>query len=116
MFVANVDYDSVVAFLIGYDAALSNCHLLGFHEWLVLEVSYGSNLSWSEVVLKIAFPESDIPRQQLCDSRTHQHAIKSLSECLGRFYEAKIRFRGIQKIIIEYREWEEKMGKSLDID
>lgn len=50
MFLSVVTFDTIVAYLSGYDLAVMGGLLLGFHEWLVVRVGRGENVVWDRLV------------------------------------------------------------------
>jgi hypothetical protein len=50
MYVWPDTYEAVIAYVQGYDAALEGALLLGFEEWLMAQMKWGSNLHWPALV------------------------------------------------------------------
>jgi hypothetical protein len=61
MYLSKMEFNVAAGFLQGYDLATEGGLLIGFREWLILQVGYGNNLSWPELVLTLIFPEVRSP-------------------------------------------------------
>jgi hypothetical protein len=53
MFLSSPTLDNMTAFWVGYDTALSGGLLIGFREWLVMRLGYGTNLGWEALTADI---------------------------------------------------------------
>ena len=105
MYLPNASFDVSVAYLMGIDAGRHGEFLKGFHEWLVPIVKYGNNLAWSELVLRITFPEAEDPRSQLLQCSDQRHVLDSLFLCLENFLAEKEKDQGFRTIITRYEDW-----------
>jgi hypothetical protein len=87
MFLRKIDYNSCVAFLKGADVALNGALLIGFGDGLRTRTNKGSNLSWQQKVLFVAFPEEKTPWGVVDngDTQANQLAIQVLFECLDAY-------------------------------
>jgi hypothetical protein len=108
MYLRKVDFDVVVAYIDGLDAASHNCLLLGFREWLIPRLDDGSNLIWSEIVLYLAFPGVADPRAQLQEEDDHTKAIESLFGHLDAYWSEKSRPNGMRAIYLRFQAWLEE--------
>jgi hypothetical protein len=97
MFVVPETLDGVLAFLTGYDIALSGGFLTGFREWLVTKLGYGNNLAWSGLICEII--NTEIPRH---DEKT---AIERLFVLLEQFADVRNTHDGLRQIFVEYEQW-----------
>lgn len=97
MFIAPATLDCVIAFLTGYDMALSGGFLVGFREWLITLLGYGNNLAWSGLIYEI------LRTEMLCDDRNA--AIERLFVLLEQFVDARDTREGLRRIFAEYEQW-----------
>src|SRR5439155_10334091 len=65
MYVPSLDFDAVAGFFQGFDVATYGGLLTGFREWLIVRLGYANNLAWTQLVLRLAFPDAESPRQKL---------------------------------------------------
>ena len=92
MYLRVVNYDSVAACVQGFDLGTDGEFLNGFGEWLRDRVDPKfHNMSWSVLVLCIAFPESKTPWNELDSAASNTTAIRTLFDCLSEFCNAKNR-------------------------
>ena len=115
MYLMNPTYQEADAFVGGCDAGNEWCLLLGFREWLIVRTSWGSNMSWTRLVLRVAFPEEDDPQELLkhCSDAQHRHAINVLFDLLKEFFEARSGI-GIQRIFESHSAWVRKRDQEID--
>ena len=85
MHIPVVDFDSVSAFVCGFDLATGGGALEGFHEWLVVKLGRGNNSAFTELVLELAFPEAESPRDQLRTGAGDKRATDLLLAFLEEF-------------------------------
>ena len=97
MFVTPLTFDCVVAFLTGYDIALSDGFLVGFREWLITRLDYGNNLAWPGLVEKMLEGEM-IPKDE---SRSIERQFALLDE----FIDVRDSRDGLRRIFVEYEQW-----------
>jgi hypothetical protein len=97
MFVAPVTLDGVVAFISGYDAALSGGFLVGLREWLVPRLGYGNNLAWNGLILEM-LPTKRNPGNE-------ESLIEGLFVLLAEFIEVRQSHDGLRRIFVEYEQW-----------
>lgn len=100
MYVPDETYNSVAAFVLGYDLACEGGPLMGFREWLVLREPSGANLMWSALVLQIAFPEAGDPRRELNSPTAERHAIDTLFDLIAEFDQVRAQRDGLKKIFL----------------
>jgi hypothetical protein len=105
MYFSPVNYDTAAAFLQGFDVANSGAALTGFREWLVLRVGCGNNLAWSELVLRLAFPDAESPRKCLSQSGNQKQATELLFGLLDEFWHQRETHQGLRRIYLCYQEW-----------
>jgi hypothetical protein len=91
MFLRNADYNSIVSFLIGMDVALEGEFLTGFAGWLKGVTTLGTNLSWPQRVLFVAFPDEKSPWSMVDkgDSEANEKAVRILFDCLDRYIQTR---------------------------
>ena len=80
-----VNYDTVAAFIDGFNASNDRSLLGGLQEWLSTKTDSGSNMGWSTRMLFLAFPASEKPWTELNSESANAHAIKVLFETLEEF-------------------------------
>jgi hypothetical protein len=100
-----LDFNRTVAYLQGYNVASNGGLFLGFDEWLVVEVGYGNNLMWYELVLKLAFPDLLSPRAHLNELGMQERAVKSLFNLLVAFHQERESHRGLFRIYLRHQQW-----------
>jgi hypothetical protein len=106
MFFQQETYAVVAAFLFGYDAACEGGVLAGFREWLVVRLGGGANLSWTALVLHVAFPDAPSPQDVVSvEPATERHAIDTLFELLEEFDSVRRKPDGLKDIFIAYEGW-----------
>ncbi len=91
MFTGSDSFDSVVAYMLGYDDARDGGPLIGFRQWLVLENGKFSNAPWP-LLIRSGPDEGNVSDEEL---------ISKLCESLSCFLENKDKI-GIWKIIASY--------------
>src|SRR4051794_24321488 len=78
-----VKNDVAVAYINGFASSHGGCQLLALREWLITKLGFGNNLTWAGLMLHLAFPGSESPRQILkSNSSSEIVAIKFLSTTL----------------------------------
>jgi hypothetical protein len=105
MYFNPVEFDVAAAFLQGFDLANSGGVLVGFREWLVVKLGYGSNLIWSALALQLLFPESESPRQSLVDSGDQKRAVELLFGIVEEFWQERESLNGLRRIYLKYQTW-----------
>jgi hypothetical protein len=108
MFVWHVSYDTLISFIDGYDTALQGGALRGFREWLVVKNNGGGNLTWSGLVLCLAFPDAEDPFEALNASpESQKRALNKLFDLIEAFIQIREdRVRdGIRQVFFEYEKW-----------
>ena len=105
MYVFPDTYDSVSAYLLGYDAALEGALLIGFKEWLVMRLGAGINLVWTELIPPLAFPESKEPWKGPSTEDENRAAIDKLFELISEFAAERGDDEAATKIRNDYENW-----------
>ena len=103
--ISNVNFDAVVAFIDGFNLAISGGLLVGFHEWLVVKLGYGNNFHWSGLVLRLAFAQAETPEEQLHDAGNQKRALDSLFGHLESFLRERESAEGLRRIFLKYEGW-----------
>lgn len=104
-------FSSVTAFVGGYDIAVEGGLLVGFREWLILELGSGTNLGWPKLVLDLAFPDAKDSREALKTTPNGERiAIDTFFELFAKFEEARgCRRDGLKDIYVAYEKNYEKL-------
>lgn len=98
-------FDSIVAFVLGFDAATNGELLSGFREWLIVRVDDGNNLAWPALVGRLlAVDCSHGDPGGMCTVCGEQGGSKLLG-VLDEFLSTKEERNGTTKIFDAYREW-----------
>lgn len=105
MLVPTVTYDTVCAFILGINSVTRGSFLTGFQEWVVLELGYGSGLFWTELILRLAFPESDRPRTELSENEGQAEALRVLFESLETFVAESSDSMKLRFLFLRYQRW-----------
>ncbi|TMQ11948.1 MAG: hypothetical protein E6J90_33000 [Deltaproteobacteria bacterium] len=107
MFLPEETYAAAAAFVLGYDLACEGGVCIGFREWLVMRVGSGSNLSWTGLVLDVAFPTSKNPNEAVhASAETERHAIDVLFKLLAEYDdEVRSKNEGLSEVFLAYGRW-----------
>jgi hypothetical protein len=97
-------FDHVMAFLTGYDAAMSGGFLAGFREWLVMRAGRGTNLAWSGLVREFVGDPA---------TRGDEAATRDLFAILEEFLAARDVHDGVHRIIVQHEVWLHQRGLCL---
>ena len=86
MFVRPLNFDTLVAFINGFDVA-HDSKAFGdeFHQWLCKLTDTGHNFVWSGVLLHITFPDEKIPYRLMNDEESNEIAVNAVFELASRF-------------------------------
>lgn len=95
MYLDPATFDTVVAFTLGYDDALSGGFLVGFREWLIVKAGDGNNLAWTGLVRSMC----------RCNEVSDAEARESLFGLLAEFRAARADREGLKRIYLNYEEW-----------
>lgn len=96
-------FDSVVTYVQGLDAGTSGGLLTGFYEFLLLRLGEDSNLAWSGLVERLAFP-IEVPRPRTPTDEAV--AIGALFDLLDEFLAEFLgRPHAIRRLYHEYDIW-----------
>ena len=93
MYVVPGNFDSVCAYLCGYDDARGGGPLLGLKEWLVVRTNRGNNLRWDGLA-RLCIP----------DGHDEKERIRALGELIGEYLRVRYKL-GITKIYYDYDKW-----------
>ena len=106
MYLSNPSYESVSAFILGFDLASEGGVLHGFREWLVVRNDGGNSLAWHDLVLYAAFPQDPAPRERAsASSDAAKHAIRTLLELVREFSADRSKPEGLRRVFLEYESW-----------
>jgi hypothetical protein len=86
MYLLVVNYDTVVAFIEGFNHGVDGAFLRGFREWLLPRVRCDwHNMHWPVLVLSLAFPDEELAWPSLRSPERDPHSIRVLFEALDRY-------------------------------
>jgi hypothetical protein len=102
MYVQAARYDTVCAFIDGYDMAMQGGPLAGFREWLLTGTERWNNLPWWALVRCRVNPSVDV-EQPLADAE-HTVLLTALSSALEAFATA-VNQGGMVRILCDYSDW-----------
>jgi hypothetical protein len=105
MYVYKVEFDSVAAFIDGFNLATNGGLLVGFREWLIVKLGYGDNLAWPALALRLAFPEAESPASQLLHADNQKRAVAALFEFLEAFLQEREAPDGLRRLFLGYEAW-----------
>ncbi|MBK9035609.1 MAG: hypothetical protein IPL61_30850 [Myxococcales bacterium] len=97
MWLSNPSFARIAAFIAGYDAHTDGTFLIGFREWLIVELDDGNNLGWEGLVVMLA---NEAALEEPTDAAT-----ATLFDLLERFLEERKGRLGVYKIYRRYDEW-----------
>jgi hypothetical protein len=89
MYVQPASFDTVSAFIDGYNEALHRAPLLGFHHWLMTSGYEGDNLHWTGVI-----------RRSLPEGISSKDAIQEVCHIILQFLNYRNK-NGLEKIFDE---------------
>jgi hypothetical protein len=105
MFLPRTNFDTAVAFLLGFDQARDSEPLAGLREWLIMQLGHGENFAWPELVLRIAYPEAGARPREL-PAADQERLLGLLFETIAEFWKDRARAGGFQEITRRYADWE----------
>ena len=107
MWVRTEDFNSVVSFIDGYNAACERGPLSGFNEWLALRAQLGANWHWTELVLHLACP--DIERGSPLLEAEDKVSRTRLFELFLEFDAERAKPDGLVNIFAAYARWRDEV-------
>ena len=111
MYLLDETYAEAAALVLGYDLACEGGVLVGFREWLVVRLDFGSNLHWGALVLHAAFPSTRDPQQAVAaNPKAQRHAIDTLFGLLTEYDQIRTRQDGLKDIFLAYDRWLHQQG------
>jgi hypothetical protein len=99
MYITPVNYDTMCAYLQGFDAARNGGPLLGFAQWLIVRANSGNNLHWrglAKLQLVVELKDKNLPQGE--------QEVQALGRLLQIFFEERKQL-GITKIYYEFGKW-----------
>lgn len=102
LFLQSKRYETICAYIDGYDSALHGGCLVGFRHWLLAEGSNWNNLPWGALVRKLVFPSAD-PSAPLSDSESDK-ATQALAGYLVRYRDC-LASGGLSVVYQRYNKW-----------
>ncbi|MBK7077566.1 MAG: hypothetical protein IPH44_35255 [Myxococcales bacterium] len=101
MFLSETSFDTTVAFICGYDAALMGGLLFGFREWMITRLERGNNLAWPALV-ELAVKEDPVTAASVDDDATRRTVLFDL---LSQFFAERDSRDGIRSMFRGYEAW-----------
>ncbi|WP_328457685.1 MULTISPECIES: hypothetical protein [unclassified Amycolatopsis] len=98
-------YHDYCTFLLGADAGNDGQLLTGFTESLVPRVGTGDSLTWTSLVLHLAFPGRTAGWREEAAGEGRQHAVDLLFALLDEFLERRAAPGGTAAIFDDYLTW-----------
>ncbi len=106
MYIPDPTYASVCCFILGFDTACDGGVLVGFREWLVPRVGFGSNLTWASLALYAIFPGVKDPASTLSlVPGGEKEAIDRLFQLIDELDDARSAPDGMRRIFASYEAW-----------
>ncbi len=105
MYVPKPEFDVAAGFLQGFDAACGGRVLEGFTEWLVQKIGYGNNLGWTELFLRLAFPDFTAPRTQCLPTADQKQLVNLLAETFSSYWKDREVLGDTKGIMERHAEW-----------
>lgn len=102
MYLQTDHYETVCAYLDGYNTALEGAPLAGFREWLLAEGTEWTNLPWCGVVRRLIFPCAD-PASPLAEA-DGERALSALASALEGYFEDR-KCGGLGAAFQKYNSW-----------
>jgi len=102
LFVQSGRYETVCAYIDGYDSALHGASLVGFRHWLLSEGDEWTNLPWWAVVRRNVFPNAD-PAAELSETESDE-ALAALAKYLESYLEYR-KSGGLEAVFQKYLKW-----------
>jgi hypothetical protein len=99
MYVHPKTFDSVCAYLSGFDSARNGGPLMGLHPWLVVRAGDGNNLHWPRLARRLLTADPGD-----ADLSEEEREIRALGRLLAEFFEYR-RANGITKVFHDYAKW-----------
>lgn len=95
-------FDTAVGFVDGFNVAHDGAALLGFNEWLVLKLGYGSKLGWSTLVRRL-LAEADEEGASSPDDPDAQ-LVQGLFALVVEFLKERSSRNGLRTIFLRHEE------------
>ncbi|WP_437896392.1 hypothetical protein [Sorangium sp. So ce124] len=105
MYLSNVSYSTIVAFVEGYDLALCGGFLVGFREWLIVKLDDGNNLSWSALVLSLMGRVGERSSAEVESAEGQSAVIEFLFDTFEKFLGEREAPSGLRRIYRSYENW-----------
>jgi hypothetical protein len=104
---SQLEYDQLVAFLIGLDIGAQGAVLDGFHEYLLLRLGEESSRGWPWLVLQITVPQTASHPGTDTDD---QAAVAGLFDVLDEFLAEFPASRSRSRLYHEYFLWKQQLS------
>lgn len=104
MFLTSVTFDTVTAYLSGYDAAKNGGLLIGLREWAISKLRFGNNLVWPSLMYQLIFPGRTSSSNTI-ENADQQRAVESLFQLLREFFNERDSRDGLRQIYLRYSTW-----------
>ncbi len=103
MFLPAAEYDVVVAYLLGFDAATGGGAPAGLREWPTTRLQGGNNLAWFGLVLRLMEQRASTRRES--SKPGEQERVEFLFETLEAFFKERASPGGLRAIYVQYDAW-----------
>ncbi|NTX11734.1 hypothetical protein HUA76_13115 [Myxococcus sp. CA056] len=102
-FMPTEGYDTLVAYILGFDVATGGGALTGLREWLITQVRDGTNLHWPDLVSML------LHQRAASNPETHEwgerERIDFLCDTLEEFFKVQQSRDGLSTIYFHYEAW-----------
>ena len=99
MYVGSESFDSVSAWVDGFDMGRSGGVLVGFKEWLTVRADGGNNLAWTALVRLLAGGDPDT-----WTSLENRKAVDLMFALIEAFARERAK-RGLRAVLHDYQRW-----------
>ncbi|AGC49076.1 hypothetical protein MYSTI_07804 [Myxococcus stipitatus DSM 14675] len=102
-FMPTEGYETLVAYVLGFDAATGGGALTGFREWLITRVRDGNNLDWPMLLdmLRAQRAASTVEARE----EREKERVDFLCDSLRAFFEVQQSPDGLRTIYVDYEAW-----------
>ena len=104
MYVPTLGFHTATAFLQGFDLARDGEILAGFREWLVVKLGDGNNLSWFELVLRLAYPPPGARPLEL-PATDQERLVALLFRSIEELWEESEDAGGVEALLDRHASW-----------
>ena len=105
MYLRHATFNELTAYLLGYNCVCQGGFLIGFREWLVVQLDGCDSQAWTELVPKLAFQRGILRRSSDGDADWEASAIEAVLVILEEFLFGQKAHNGPRRIFVEYDQW-----------